>query len=134
MITMETKQQRIYGEEWMEQTSEGVSLIVSECQSCGSNWFPKKEICPDCFSTDYRTKPLEGEGEIYSFTTLTVTSKEFQAPLTIAYIDYPGNVRVCGQIEGDKVGIGEKVEIVLGKIAEDRDGTDVYSYKFKVVK
>lgn len=131
---METKQQRIYGEEWMEQTADGVKLLISECQSCGSNWFPKKEICPDCFSEDYREKQLEGVGEVYSYTTLTVTSKEFQAPLKIAYIDYPGNVRVCGQIEDEEVAIGDKVEIVLGKIATDSSGTDVFSYKFKVAK
>lgn len=131
---METKQQRIYGEQWMTQEAETVSLLVSECQACGSNWFPQKEICPDCFSDDYRVKRLEGQGTIYSYTTLTVTSKEFQAPLTIAYIDYPGNVRVCGQIDGDGAAIGKNVNVILGKIAEDKDGTDVISYKFRVTE
>lgn len=128
---METvQQQRIYGEEWMNIKDEHVELIVSECQTCGANWFPQKDICPDCFSTDRKLKALEGTGEVYSYTTLTVTSKEFEAPLTIAYIDYPGNVRVCGQIEGD-IAIGDAVDTVFGKIASDRDGTAVMSYKFK---
>lgn len=130
---MKTKQQRIYGEGWFQQQLGEIKLIISECQSCGSNWFPQKEICPVCFSEQQTLKPLEGVGEVYSYTTLTVTSKEFKAPLQIAYVDYPGNVRVCGQIEGTEVAIGDKVTIELGKIAEDEDGTDVLSYKFKVI-
>lgn len=131
---MKTMEYSVYGEEWFVYDNEEVKLLVSDCRSCGSQWFPKKDICPKCFSQEFDVNELEGEGELYSFTTLTVTSKRFEAPLSIAYVDFPGDVRVCGQIEGDdEIQIGKKVKLIYGKIAQERDGTEVYSYKFKVV-
>lgn len=129
---METKQLIVYGEEWMVHENDEVRLLISKCKGCGSQWFPMKDICPNCFSQELDVKQLEGEGEVYSFTTLTVTSKRFEAPLDIAYVDFPNDVRVCGQISGEDIQIGKKVKLVFGKIAQEKNGTDVYSYKFKV--
>ncbi len=129
---METKPYSVFGEEWLIRKDDEVNLLVSKCKGCGSQWFPQKEICPTCFSQEREIVPLEGEGEIYSYTTLTVTSKRFQAPLNIAYVDYPGDVRVCGQIVGDDIQIGKKAKLIFDKIAQEKDGTDVFSYKFKV--
>jgi len=130
---MEANQEMlIYGAEWMERDGDGVRLIVSHCDSCGSSWFPKRGVCPKCFSGNLVEKPLSEEGEIYSFTRLHVTSKRFKPPLVIAYVDFPEDVRVCGQVEGEPVEIGSKVEIVFGQIRTEPDGRPVYSYKFRV--
>ena len=128
---METKQS-VYGEDWMVHNGGEVRLLVSKCEECDSQWFPSKSICPTCFSQKLDIEPLQGEGEVYSFTTLTVTSKRFESPLNIAYVDFPNNVRVCGQIEGNDIQIGKKVKLIFGKIAEEKNGNEVYSYKFKV--
>lgn len=123
---------RVYGEGWFQQTDESTDLIGCRCKSCNTYWFPIRHVCPNCFGENLIKESLSNEGEVYSLTKLHVTSRLFEAPLTIAYVDFPEGVRVCGQIEGDAE-IGAKVQPTFGKIRTDSDGTPVFSYKFKAL-
>jgi hypothetical protein len=126
-------EQLIYGETWFSHTNEGTVLIGSVCEQCGNHWFPKRKVCPNCMSDRLADTELSRIGEVYSFTKLHVTSKRFTPPLCIAYVDFPEGVRVCGQVEGDSVEIGTKVEVTYGQIRQEPDGSPVYSYKFKAL-
>lgn len=124
-------QRRIYGESWFQKTNGKIQLIGCLCKSCETHWFPKRQICPNCLGEQLKEVQLSNTAEVYSLSKLHVTSKGFEKPITIAYIDFPEGVRVCGQVEG-VVSIGSKVEAVYGKIRSDVDGTPVFSYKFRV--
>lgn len=124
---------RIYGENWFSRRGDEVVLFGSRCVDCGMHWFPVKSICPNCLSEQLEKKELSRVGVVYSCTKLHVTSRRFSPPLWIAYVDFPEGVRVCGQIEADKVECGSNVEVIYGIIRRDGDDVPVYSYKFKLV-
>lgn len=123
-------QERVFGENWFTHSNDRVTLFGNKCRDCESNWFPKRSICPNCLGEHLTDYQLSDIGEVYSLTKLHVVAKGFEKPLTIAYIDFPEEVRVCGQIEG-QIEIGSKVQATFGKIRTDLDGTQVFSYKFK---
>jgi uncharacterized protein len=129
-MTKDAIQERVFGENWFTHSNDSVTLFGSSCRDCESSWFPKRSICPNCLGEHLTDLRLSDIGEVYSFTKLHVVAKGFEKPLTIAYIDFPEGVRVCGQIEG-RIEIGSKVQATFGRIRTDLDGTQVFSYKFK---
>lgn len=124
--------ERIFGEEWIQQSGTGFHLIGCRCAKCGTYWFPRRQVCPGCLADRLEEEVLSNQGEVYSYTKLHVVSQGFDKPLTIAYIDFPEGVRVCGQVEGE-IEIGSRVEVAYGNIRTDPDGINVLSYKFKKV-
>jgi uncharacterized OB-fold protein len=129
------------GENYWKEDSNGLRLIGSHCKGCGKNYFPPREICPDCYSNgkDSVLEPLtfSDGGTLYSFSIVRVAPKRFATPYGLGYVDYPEGVRVLGQIttaEPNDLKIGMKMKAEIGKIAVDEQGNEVYSYKFRPVK
>lgn len=129
---MGSNEKRVFGESWFTEEEGKTILIGCQCQTCQNYWFPKRNICPTCFNEDLKEVTLSETAKIYAVTKLHVASKRLKTPLSIAYIDFPEGVRVCGQVSGDAK-IGSKVVCDYGQIRTDADGVPVYSYKFKVI-
>lgn len=128
------------GEGYWKMEKDGLHLIGSHCKKCGENYFPPREICPECYSNGKESElgaiQLSNRGKLYSFSIVRVAPKMFMAPYGLGYVDFSEGVRVLGQFTttdpGDlKVGMEMKVE--LGRIAVDEQGNEVYSYKFRPV-
>jgi uncharacterized OB-fold protein len=128
---------RIFKEDSIKFLKNEIALVGCECDECGSRWFPKRCVCPNCFGKSLYEKEISRYGEVYSYSILHVASKGFSVPLTIAYVDFPEGLRICGQIENgaqEKLKCAAKIEVVYGKIRDDPDDVPVYSYKFKTTK
>ncbi|AJF60513.1 MAG: hypothetical protein QT03_C0001G1027 [archaeon GW2011_AR10] len=114
-------------------------LTGSHCLTCGSYYFPKRVICPNCRR---RGKIVDEEmprtGKILSWTEVFVapTGFENETPYFIAIIELENKTRILSQIVDsgkDKIKIGAKVKKVFRKIADEHEeGVIAYGYKFKV--
>ncbi|MFH1390969.1 MAG: Zn-ribbon domain-containing OB-fold protein [Candidatus Diapherotrites archaeon] len=115
-------------------------LTGNQCQTCKTNYFPARPICPACRRKGVLVKEqMPFTGKIHSFTKVFVGPVGFdnETPYHIAIIELDNKLKILAQIvdsEDDKVKIGVKVKKVFRKIADaDEEGIIAYGYKFKVV-
>jgi len=114
-------------------------LLGNRCSSCGKVFFPKRVICPDCFTDDTLTEfELSSKGKIYTYTIVHYPSPVgVEVPYAYGYVDLPeSNIRVFSlftESDPEKLEIGMNVQLVLHKIGTDEDGTEIVGYKFKPV-
>lgn len=106
-----------------------------ENENCGKHWFPRLDMCPDCWSNTKQVK-LSRTGKLYSYSIIHVGSPGVPTPYVIGYIDMPEDLRVYSIIDIDpkKVKVGMELEVNQGIIKELDDGKLMSSYKFKPVE
>jgi scaffold protein (connect acetoacetyl-CoA thiolase and HMG-CoA synthase) len=109
------------------------------CNHCGAKYFPPREVCTECKSTDMRAHKFEGHGELYSFTILhsAPLGYEGQVPYAVGMIKLDEGPMLEAQLTDSKfedLKIGKRVEVVTRKLREYGDqGTIVYGYKFRLI-
>ena len=108
-----------------------------KCKHCNKIWFPKFLSCPDpdCWCEEMDIVPLSRSGIVYSVTDVFVgqpTMKEYM-PLTLAYVDLPEGIRVFAQLEGElgTFTCGDRVELSIGPVRNNKGGEPIISFKFK---
>ena len=74
-----------------------------------------------------------------SYTIVRRSLPDFPVPFGLGLIDFPEQkVRVMAQIEADDLEndltLDMDVETIVGIVRKAKDGTDIYSYKFKAIK
>lgn len=115
-------------------------LIGGKCSNCGRKFFPKRTICPECFSDEKMEETLFGPyGKIYAFTTVRIPAPlGFEVPYTYGYVDLPeDDVRVPAMFtreKSDQLRIGMGVRLVIEKLRTDKEGNEIIGYKFKPVE
>ena len=126
--------------EFPSRAGEPPHLSGNKCSSCGKVFFPKRVICPDCFTEDTLTEfGLGPEGKIYTYTIINYPPPVgIEAPYAYGYVDLVNsNMRVFSlftECDPEKLKIGMDVELVIEKIRTDKDGTEIIGYKFKPVQ
>jgi len=117
---------------------DGLHLIGSHCKKCQQNYFPPREICPQCFAQgeegEMEKIKLSSRGKLYTYSIVQVAPKRFLPPYGLGYVDFPQGVRVLGQLttmDPAKLKLDMEVQAELGRIAIDEQGNEVFSYKFK---
>src|SRR5882724_12787061 len=63
-----------------------VRLRGSQCRRCATAAFPVRRVCMACGNRELDEVLLPGEGSLYSFTTVEVSSSR-QVPYMIGYVD-----------------------------------------------
>ncbi len=100
-------------------------LLVQHCNSCDSNIFYPRRVCPECWSEDLGWIEAKGTGTIYSITTTFLgTTSEFtkELPIHVAYIDLDEGIRMASNVIGtgaSEAKIGDRVEVVFEKANGD---------------
>jgi uncharacterized OB-fold protein len=122
---------------WTKET-DGLHLTSSRCSQCRREFFPPREVCPQCFpeGLEHRMEKsrLSSQGKLYSYSIVHVAPKRFLPPYALGYIDFPEGVRVFGQLttsDPAQIKIGMSMQAELGRIAVDEQGNEVVSYKFR---
>ena len=121
------------------QAGEPPRLSGNKCSSCGKVFFPRRVICPDCFSDNTLTEfELGSKGKIYTYTVVHYPSPAgIEAPYAYGYVDLPeSNIRVFSlftESNPENLKIGMNVELVIEKILTNKDGTEIIGYKFRPV-
>jgi len=115
--------------------SDGVPvLFAGRCARCGRAFFPKKEICPDCFDTGMVADiMLSGEGKLATYTVVRKGLGAKKPPYAIGYIDTPEQVRLIAPLtdcDFDDLRIGMDMEVAFEEEMGD-DGTPIVVYKYR---
>lgn len=115
------------------------NLIGSKCLQCGTVFFPKRVICPECRRKgELEDIKLTGEGKIHTYSVINTPTEEFKtiAPYVVAIVELEEGAKITTQIvdcKPEDVEIGDEVEMVFRKIKEEGDdGVISYGYKFRL--
>lgn len=109
------------------------------CANCGAKYFPPRQVCTNCKSTDLKPQEFSGRGELYSFTILhqAPLGYEDNLPYAIGMVKLDEGPMVEAQLTDvnlDELKIGQRVEMVTRKLREHgEEGMIVYGYKFRPV-
>lgn len=114
-------------------------LIGSRCRVCGEVFFPKRTygICTHCQSIDIEEVELSRLGKIYSYTVVMQKPPEYYrgpVPYAEGFVELPEGVRVETLFTGcnfDDLKLGMEVEMIIEKLYEDEDGSEVVTFKFR---
>ena len=112
-------------------------LEGSVCANCGAKYFPPRQVCAECKSTDLKPHEFSGSGELYSFTILHQAPLGYESnlPYAVGMVKLDEGPMVEAQLTDvnlDELKIGQRVEMVTRKLREHgQDGLIVYGYKFR---
>jgi len=115
-------------------------LIGAKCKDCGLVTFPKTPVCPRCMKKDTMEEAhLRGKGKLDTFSIVQAALPGFQAPSIQAYINLEEGPRIWSLVTGcepseEALKIGMDMELVIAKVREDPEGTELISYQFKPVE
>jgi len=108
-------------------------LIGFKCKKCGAIAHSRRMVCSSCKGRDFEEYPLGDEGKVVTFTKLWAIPEGIeQLPLTLAIVEFDGNVRVTGQVLDEDIKTGDKVRPVWGNIRKIR-GKEVQGFRFQRV-
>jgi len=111
------------------------ALVGSKCKGCGTLFFPTRQYCAGCESTNVEDYGFSGHGVIETYTTIHVAPAGFNAPYVVAIIRLDEGVSIVSQMvaQGNNVEAGKNVEAVFRKISENKSDVIKYGFKFEVV-
>jgi uncharacterized OB-fold protein len=120
-------------------TDEKPYLIGSKCCKCGLISWPKRPVCPACVRDDTEEEiVLSTRARLIAFSLVGQQPEGFMFPIPFIQgnVQLPEGPILYTVVDGDvnELEIGQEMEIFLDKIAEDNDGNDIISYKFRPVK
>ncbi len=117
----------------------GVTVVGAKCRLCGRVYFPKKEVCPDCWQKgEMDVVPLSRRGNLSLYTIATQSMLDLNPPYACGYVDLPEGVRLftllteCKPFE-EKLRLDMEVEMIIEKMLTNDFGEDIYTYKFRPV-
>jgi uncharacterized OB-fold protein len=130
---------RLLNPRYFGDSPKGPVLSGSKCKSCGSVFFPKKELCTKCQKMNSMEKvPLSKKGRLATFAVSNRSHIGLETPYAVGYIELPEKVRffsLLTQCEPfDQLKIGMEMEMVIEKMKTDEFGYDVLVYKFRPIK
>ncbi len=107
------------------------------CKDCGTKFFPPRQVCSECKSSNLEPYAFSGHGEIFSFTTLYQAPLGYEGgiPYSVGMIKLDEGPMVEAQLTDtspEDLKIGQRVEMVTRKLRElGPEGLIVYGYKFR---
>jgi uncharacterized protein len=101
------------------------NVQVYECCRCEKQSVQKKWVCPSCKNTEFQLKEVKGEGKVFSFTRIHISSQEFAhlTPYTVALIELSNGLRVTGR-SSESLEINDEVTCI-----SNEDNTYVFAKK-----
>lgn len=118
-------------------------LLGSRCATCGTPYFPASSLChhPDCDDSATEDASFGPSGTVWSYSVQNYPpppparyDEPFE-PYALCVVDLDDGLRVVGRMAADDAGleVGSKVELALGPICHEDDGTEVISWMFRSV-
>jgi uncharacterized OB-fold protein len=112
-------------------------LVASECTSCGARFFDRRTACASCSGTSFRKVDISTEGEVRSFTIVSMAAPGIQVPFVAAIIDC-GGTTVRGNVvnvspDPEHVGLGMKVKLTTFPVGTDSQGTEAIGFGFEPI-
>ncbi|KAA0232553.1 MAG: hypothetical protein JJLCMIEE_03005 [Acidimicrobiales bacterium] len=118
-------------------------LLGSRCSTCNTPYFPRSDRChnPECDVSQVQDDSFGPRGTLWSYSVQNYPpppparyDEPFE-PYALCVVDLDDGLRVVGRMAADDAGleVGSKVELALGPICHEDDGTEVISWMFRSV-
>jgi uncharacterized OB-fold protein len=120
---------------WRE-IPERYRLEAAKCQKCQHISFPKRLVCPECGSQDFKDTRLSGKGKLVTFTIIEVAPEGFvdQVPYAVGIVELEEGIQVMGQVtdcDPNTLKINDPLVTQFRRIREEGNtGMIMYAYKF----
>ena len=98
-------------------------LVGGRCADCGARAFPTPPVCTNCMGENIVAQELPRTGTLYAFSVVHIAPKKWKLPMRVGYVDLSNGVRVFTHLEGNDFAIGDAVEVGIGTIGQDENGT-----------
>ena len=110
-------------------------LVAQECTSCGARFFDRRNACASCFANDFRHVDIPTEGELRTFTIVSLAAPGIEVPFVSGVIDC-GGTSVRGNLrnvdpDAEHVRTGMKVRLTTYSLGTDDHGTDAIGFAFE---
>ena len=117
-------------------------LLGSRCRTCGTPYFPRSDRChnPDCQVSYVEETRFGPGGTLCSYSVQNYPPPpparydEPYEPYVLGVVDLDDGLRVVGRMaekDPTSLQVGSEVEVVLGTICHDDDGTEIISWMFQ---
>lgn len=126
---------RVLDQNLLRLTDKGWDLVGQKCTRCGMIAYPRKRVCPRCFSDGLDEYLLSKHGTLHTFTTTYLGSPSLPTPYTMGFLDLPEGIKLMGMIRVEqpaetRLKVGMPMEVVLDRLRTDAGGEDIYCYMF----
>jgi len=113
-------------------------LEAKECTGCGARYFDRRNACAGCGGQEFRTVEVATQGEVRTFTIVSMAAPGIPVPFVAAVVDCDGT-SVRGNVVDveptpDHVRLGMKVELTTFPIGTDGEGTEAIGFGFRPVE
>lgn len=113
-------------------------LEAKECAACGARYFDRRNACAACGGQDFRTVEVARQGEVRTFTIVSMAAPGIPVPFVAAVVDCDGT-SVRGNVVDveptpEHVRLGMKVELTTFPIGTDNEGTEAVGFGFRPVE
>lgn len=110
-------------------------LVAHECTQCGARFFDRRNACASCFGDEFKTVPIETDGEVRAFTIVAFAPPGVEVPFVAAVVDC-GGTSVRGNIvncppDPEHVTLGMKVKLTTRSVGVDEQGVEAVNYGFE---
>ncbi|MFW9922819.1 MAG: Zn-ribbon domain-containing OB-fold protein [Candidatus Thorarchaeota archaeon] len=113
------------------------SLEGVKCSKCGKLYFPTRNRCLECNTSEMETYNFSGIGKVITYSWVYTPPAGFDSriPYCLAIVELEEGPRLTTQISAvdmDEVQIGMPVEFAFRKISsEGEEGVITYGFKFR---
>ena len=112
-------------------------LVANECTYCGARFFDRRNACASCSGTEFRPVDLPTEGELRTFTIVSLAAPGVPVPFVAGVVDC-GGTSVRGNIvnvppDPDRVRLGMKVRLTTYSLGTDDEGTEAIAFGFEPI-
>jgi len=112
-------------------------LVAQECCSCGARYFGRRNGCASCFGTDFKAVDIPTEGELTTFTIVSLAAKGIPVPFVAGVVNC-GGTSVRGNVinvepTAENISLGMKVRLATYLVGTDDEGTEAIGYGFEPV-
>lgn len=112
-------------------------LLGSRCKETGKVYFPAQVMNPDTHKEGtMEPVQIDGSGVLYSFTKVIRGLVGFPSPYMLGVVQLDAGPSMLAQLDGWQnlpIEEGMRVELVIGPIKQEADGTVVVGPKFRPV-
>jgi hypothetical protein len=112
----------LVGAAWIRRERGRVELTITRCSACDARWFPPRDVCSQCASTDVHVETSLDHGVVYASTVVRAGPAAFRPPYVLSYVDVNG-VRVLAHVTTqDLLPPGTPVRLAVGEIGQTGAG------------
>ena len=110
-------------------------LVARQCTSCDARFFDRRNACAACFGTEFTEVPIATEGELRTFTIVSLAAPGIEVPFVSGVVDC-GGTSVRGNLRNveaspDHVHTGMKVRLTTYSLGTDDNGVEAIGFGFE---